>query len=644
VRSFVSAVATLPAFAALAILQTWPLARHLDTHLPGLGLGDNVSFAWNVWWMREALTSADWNFFSTPLLMAPLGAPLVLHTHTAALAWIGATVLSPLTVVAAQNVLLIASIALNGWSVSLLTYVLTGHRPASFLAGLMLLASPVIATRLMGHYNLVAVWPLVFACLAFLVWWRHSDRASGIGLGIAAGLLPLFDYYLSVYFLIFVIVYCMAAVVRLDVTRTRGQSRLIPIVGVALAMVAVCVAAVIAITSTDALVVMGVRVSARSPTNALTVAWLAGLVAMFARWRWHVGYRIVWPRQPRDVARSTILPFVVALVVLTPLIFPAWHLWQSGGYVTQQAGLRSGPRGVDVGTLIIGPPFHGLAGATVRDGYRQFEIDPIEGSAYVGWVPLVFASWAWRGRRDVPTVREWGAVFAVFAVMALGPYLMVFGRNTGLLLPAAALRLIPVVNNARIPGRALLVVAMAAAVLSTFACRSLWARSTFMAGGLVAVLIVGESLAAPLALTALPSVGVYARVASDPTPAAVLTVPFGVRDGFGELGRVEPDAILQQTRHRHPIAGGFVARLPPSIPAWYEANEPFATLLRLSAGRGEPSLPSCEKSRSGLESANVGWVVVYADASEPLRQWLTTLPIETVETDGQRTLYRVTRC
>ena len=165
-----------------------------------------------------------------------------------------------------------------------------------------------------------------------------------------------------------------------------------------------------------------------------------------------------------------------------------------------------------------------------------------------------------------------------------------------------------------------------------------------MAGGLVAVLIVGESLAAPLALTALPSVGVYARVASDPTPAAVLTVPFGVRDGFGELGRVEPDAILQQTRHRHPIAGGFVARLPPSIPAWYEANEPFATLLRLSAGRGEPSLPSCEKSRSGLESANVGWVVVYADASEPLRQWLTTLPIETVETDGQRTLYRVTRC
>lgn len=643
-RSFVSAVATLPAFVALAILQTWPLARHLDTHLPGLGLGDNVSFAWNVWWMREALASADTNFFSTPLLMAPLGTPLVLHTHTAALAWIGATVLSPLTVVAAQNALLIASIALNGWSVSLLTRVLTGHRPASLLAGLMFLVSPVIATRLMGHYNLVAVWPLVFAGLAFLMWWRHLDRVSGIGLGLAAGLLPFFDYYLSVYFLIFVSVYCAAAVVRLDITRTGSRSRLIPIAAAALAVIAIGVAAAIAITSTDALVVMGIRISARSPTNALTVAWLAGLVAVLARWRWHVGFQKIWPHAPREIARSSILPLVVALALMAPLISPVLRLWRSGGYVTQQAGLRSGPRGVDVATLMMGPPFHGVAGATVRDRYGTFEIDPIEGSAYIGWVPLVLAASAWRGRRDAPAVREWGVVFAVFAVMALGPYLMVFGRNTGLLLPAAALRLIPIVNNARIPGRALLVVAVAAAVLSAFAFRSWWARSKFIAGGLVGALIVAESLAAPLALTALPSAGVYARVASDLTRAAVLTVPFGVRDGFGELGRVEPDAILQQMRHRHPIAGGFVARLPPSIPAWYEANEPFATLLLLSAGRGTPTPVSCEKSRSGLESANVAWVVAYADASEPLRQWLATLPLEMADTDGQRALYRVTRC
>src|SRR3954462_3888588 len=76
--SFVPAVATLMACLALAILQTWPLVQHLDTDLPGLGLGDNVSFVWNLWWMREALASPRWSFFSTPMAFAPLGVPLVL--------------------------------------------------------------------------------------------------------------------------------------------------------------------------------------------------------------------------------------------------------------------------------------------------------------------------------------------------------------------------------------------------------------------------------------------------------------------------------------------------------------------------------------------------------------------------------------
>src|SRR3954469_25662994 len=148
-HSFVPAVATLTACLALAILQTWPLVLHLNTHLPGLGLGDNVSFVWNLWWMREAIGSSSATFFNTPLLLAPSGAPLVLHTHTAALAWVGATLLSPLSVVAAQNVLLIASVAPNGWSMWLLARSVTGDQFASFVAAVIVLMSPLVAARLM---------------------------------------------------------------------------------------------------------------------------------------------------------------------------------------------------------------------------------------------------------------------------------------------------------------------------------------------------------------------------------------------------------------------------------------------------------------------------------------------------------------
>jgi len=225
VRSPVSAVAALTAYVALAILQTWPLVQHLDTHLPGLGLGDNVSFVWNLWWMREALATPAASFFVSPVVFAPLGAPLVLHTHTAALAWIAATVLSPMPVVTAQNVLLIASVALNGWSAWLLARIVTSDATASFVAGAVFLMSPVIAGRLMGHYNLVAVWPLVLACAAWHTWWRRPGVLAGLALGLAAGLLPFFDYYLSVYFLVFVMTCVVVATCMLTGPSQDGLLR-----------------------------------------------------------------------------------------------------------------------------------------------------------------------------------------------------------------------------------------------------------------------------------------------------------------------------------------------------------------------------------------------------------------------------------
>src|SRR4051812_44287232 len=77
-------------FAALAIVWTYPLILRVSTHLPGSGTGDNVLFLWNFWWMRKALASGS-SFFFSPYQMAPGGADLTLHTHTAMPAFLGAT-------------------------------------------------------------------------------------------------------------------------------------------------------------------------------------------------------------------------------------------------------------------------------------------------------------------------------------------------------------------------------------------------------------------------------------------------------------------------------------------------------------------------------------------------------------------------
>jgi hypothetical protein len=66
-----------------------------------------VSFVWNGWWMREALASSAADSFGSAPIQAPLFPSLVLHTHNALAAFLGATLLGPFTVVEAQNVLLI---------------------------------------------------------------------------------------------------------------------------------------------------------------------------------------------------------------------------------------------------------------------------------------------------------------------------------------------------------------------------------------------------------------------------------------------------------------------------------------------------------------------------------------------------------
>ena len=97
IRAHLPAVAL---FAVLSLAWSFPLVLHLGTHVPGGGAGDNVSFVWNLWWMRMALHQ-HLNPFYTTFIFHPVGVDLTQHTHTALSGVIAATLL-PLSAVAAQ--------------------------------------------------------------------------------------------------------------------------------------------------------------------------------------------------------------------------------------------------------------------------------------------------------------------------------------------------------------------------------------------------------------------------------------------------------------------------------------------------------------------------------------------------------------
>src|SRR3989442_8728182 len=183
----------------LAILQTWPLTTNLGTRLPGTHAGDNVTFVWNLWWMREVLASPDMAFFYTDRLFAPVGTPLVLHTHSALLGVAGASLLAALPVVAALGVSIIACVFLNGATAYALAWHVTRSFPGALLAGVIFGVSPVLALRLMGHFNLLCAWTLVLAVWFGLRALETGRTRSAIAAGLAVGVSAWADYYLFVY-------------------------------------------------------------------------------------------------------------------------------------------------------------------------------------------------------------------------------------------------------------------------------------------------------------------------------------------------------------------------------------------------------------------------------------------------------------
>ena len=125
--------------------------------------------------------------------------------------------------------------------------------------------------------------------------------------------------------------------------------------------------------------------------------------------------------------------------------------------------------------MLFGNPFHPLYGAASRALYALADIDRLELVAWFGVVPIVILI-AWRRHwlaRDAPgatpNARLWIAIAAVFGVWALGPYLRVAGTHTGLWLPASLVQYVPILSNARMPSRAIVMVYLSVAVLVAIA-------------------------------------------------------------------------------------------------------------------------------------------------------------------------------
>jgi hypothetical protein len=179
--------------------------------------------------------------------------------------------------------------------------------------------------------------------------------------------------------------------------------------------------------------------------------------------------------------------------------------------------------------------------------------------------------------------------------------------------------------------------------------RLLTDRGRSLAAALVGLLLI-DYAAVPPPVVQLKRPAVLDALLADPTGGAILEVPTGLRDGFGETGTLDPNAMWQQTIHERPISGGFVARLPRdaevrylSDPALAPVLDPPSRLMVIQAGMTDGPLDA--GPAAALRTLGFRYVLVNrALASEAALAYVRRLqPITLVAEDPEYILYRLTR-
>jgi hypothetical protein len=635
-------------FGILAVVWSWPLAWHLSTHLTGAGLGDNAVFAWNFWWMRTALSSGT-DFFRTSFLFVPVGADLTLHTHTALTAFVGATVLRQLSVVAALNVTILVSLALNGFCTYVLAWRLTRDWGASILAGVIFGTSPYIAAHLNGHFNLINAWTIPLFALTILPAVKGSRTWAALA-GLILAMTAYVDYYYVVYELALALSVLAGLAWRWSFSVRTGKASarwLVAVIDTCLVLDAVALVA-IAATGGFSVRVGPVPVSMKGTYNPLQLFWVLIALAIWLRLRPTIAART---RESWEWTRFwPALSVMTAVFALSaaPLLWKGVGLVVRGQYVTQQYYWRSAPTGIDAATLFFGNPFHGLYGAVVQRFYRVGAgISLVEGGAWLGLAPVGLAIYAVRHRWSDPAVRQWLVVGLMFFAWALGPHLSVLGRDTGMILPQTLLRYIPIASNARMPGRAMVGVYLALATLGALAATG-WKAAHGGSSWLVPALclaVFADFLAAPFPMAPIECPHIYQTLRDRPERGALAELPLGIGDGLMGLTPVDHRMFLCQMTHGRPLVGGVLARIPPNVLPSYEADPLLSGWLRLSGFDDQTSvhtaLPDAAHAAERMRADGIAFIMLDRErASGPLREYVEqVMPLTLVAVEGGRSLY-----
>jgi hypothetical protein len=632
------------AYAAVAIAFTWPLAANLGTRLTGGTGGDTGVYVWNQWVFRhEFRDNGNLPYFTDTLFGAERPANLSLHNYTRFQNLIAAPLIGWFGVVTSFNLVYLMMTVLTAYTTFLLARHVTRSTAESWLAGLLFAWSPLLVTRGMGHFSLVAAAPLAVFLLLLMRADGHERMRDAVLLGVAMAWAASTDVYYAVYCLLIGAIFVVARVVTIESSPRAGHARALRW---GLDVVIVCVAALVATMAASGgweLTFLGRPLRMRSLYTPVLI--LTTLVAARVAWRFRAS---IVPVTRSDVWRFGRLATATGLVgaaVMSPVLYAAAVRLSSGDFKTPSIFWRSSPPGVDVLALLLPNPNHPLAPAAIASWLTARPNGYLENVASVPLAVIALLLIAWRtGWRPS---RWWLGLAVLFGLLALGPFVHVAGVNTYVPGPWALLRYVPLVGLAHTPARFSVVLMLALSVIAATALTWLTRRypsrrpAILLTAGIV---LAFELLPAPLTLHSAEIPPLYRHVAAAPRDVKLLELPFGIRDGTSSVGNFTARTQFYQTAHGKTIMGGYLSRLSPRRVDELRADPVRNALAILSENRRLTPQQETALLTHGLtfvRAWNIRYVVIDRSASSDLLfgMAIKAFRLDHVETNGPLSLY-----
>jgi hypothetical protein len=550
-------------FGAFATFTTWPLATNI---LSGISdATDPYSNAWGLWWIKEQVLSLQDPWF-TEEMFAPVGSYLGYH----ALAPLAGLVMTPITALVGPAVALNLTKLCIPVLAAYVTYRVALRfglsRSVAVITGGLYGFSPVLVWRGEFHLNLAlgsVFFPLCLLCA--LRYRQERSLKNAALLGASLGAATLIDQTSALFAAVLVVGFLAVVHLRDRVPPKEWWRGL-----------AVATATGIAIASPQLLMMLRQRSADTGLSDVSSLAW---------SWK----------------SFNTSLH---AMAAPSPsLRIDPWDLHE---------------------TLHTSTAFG-------------------EGVTAFGWGVLGLAALALVLVARRPVVIGLFAAFMGAALMALGPELTLsrnaylplpvtrYGQELSGLMPYTWLVELSFFEELRVPARFVLLAVLPATLLAGIGLQALIDRGPVARGVaffllVLAILESGWPITRDLPQVPLTRDALYEPIREQEGDSIVVDVPLAFADGFKVIGDpLPPEGLLRATEHGHPVATGFVSRLTPNREKALIGHR-FYTDIIVQQLPDQPDFgfppPDPEAGAADAAAMDVGWVVVWPEASSAVRRYI----------------------